>query len=74
MRSASKSIMWDTERKAMDHKNRKRNDAMNHYSIPASEKDFNHEQPKNIGWLMKFLDWISKGAAKSSMGTMDCPT
>jgi hypothetical protein len=74
MRSASKSIMWNTERKAMDHKNRKWNDAMNHHSIPTSEEDFNHEQLKKIGWLRKFLDWISKGAAKSKTSTMDCPT
>jgi hypothetical protein len=58
----------------MAYKNRKWNDAMNHHSVPASEHDFIHEQPKRIGWLRKLLDWISKGAAKSSMGTMDCPT
>ena len=58
----------------MDHENRERNDAIKHDSVPASEQNFIHEQPKKIGRLRKFLDWISKGAAKSSIGTMDCPT
>jgi len=58
----------------MDQKNTKWNDAMNHHSVPTSEQDFIHEKPEKIGWLRKFLDWISKGAAKSKTDTMDCPT
>jgi hypothetical protein len=58
----------------MECKDRKRNDAKDHYSVQASEEAFIHEQPEKIGWFRKLLDWISKGAAESKMDTTDCPT
>jgi hypothetical protein len=61
-------------KEVMDPKKEKWNDAKDHHSIPASKEDFIHEQTEKIGRLRKFLDWLSKGAAKSKTDPTNCPT
>lgn len=56
-------------KKKMVHKEEKHRS-----STSLSEEESIRKQPEKIGWFRKLLDWISKGAAESSMGTMDCPT
>jgi hypothetical protein len=58
----------------MDTKREKVNKGKNQNSASVSEEESGRTQPEKIGGLRKFLNWISKGAAKSKTGTTGCPT
>ena len=38
------------------------------------QRNGSREDPKNQGWLKRFLNWISKGAVKSVHATGSCST
>jgi hypothetical protein len=46
----------------------------NGYSGPIFEQRLKEMNKNNRGWLIKFLNWLQKGAAKSAPAAGNCPT
>ena len=66
--------LFEKEWELLKPENKNQNKARSQRIISVSKKTFLLEKHENPGWLRRFLDWIAKGADKSSMGKASCPT
>jgi hypothetical protein len=62
------------ERLMMKSETKNGNSRKNHFTGAVSENAPSRNDPEKPGLLKKFLDWLSRGAAKSHLNGRSCPT
>ena len=51
-----------------------RNNTGSYRNVSVIKRDSSKKEPKKIGVLKKFLDWIARGAERTDTGKTSCPT